>query len=78
MISNSRLYFCGDDLIQRGVYAQNIKNIIKNCHTFPKNNDNNSYVIGISAPWGSGKTHFVQMLKSYIEGEMKQEEEDAP
>ena len=69
MISNSRLYFCGDDLIQRGVYAQNIKNIIKNCHTFPKNNDNNSYVIGISAPWGSGKTHFVQMLKSYIEGD---------
>ena len=69
MDTKSRLYFCGDDLIHRGVYAQNIKSIIRDCHTFPKSNDNKSYVIGLDAPWGSGKTCFMQMLSSYLEGE---------
>ena len=51
MDTKSRLYFCGDDLIHRGVYAQNIKNIIRNCHTYPKSNDNKSYVIGLKADY---------------------------
>lgn len=65
------LFFCGDDLMGRGKYAQNLKKIISKCHRFPKSNDNKSYVIGIDAPWGSGKTYFVNMLKSYLEGEWK-------
>lgn len=65
------LYFCGDDLMGRGKYAQNLKRIITKCHSFPKSNDNKSYVIGIDAPWGSGKTYFVNMLKSYLEGKWK-------
>ena len=64
----SDLYFCGDDLMQRGVYAQNIMSIIKNNHSFPRNNDNKSYVIGVNAPWGSGKTYFMQMLYNYLKG----------
>lgn len=65
------LYFCGDDLMGRGKYAQNLKKIITECHNFPKSNDNKSYVIGINAPWGSGKTYFVSMLKNYLEGKWK-------
>lgn len=70
MIRNDseKLYFCGDDLMGRGKYAQNIVKMICKCHTFPKSNDNESYVIGIDAPWGSGKTYFVKMLKNYLEG----------
>lgn len=62
------LYFCGDDLLGRGKYAQNLMKIILKCDIFPRSNDNESYVIGIDAPWGSGKTYFVSMLKSYLEG----------
>ena len=68
MDTKSRLYFCGDDQLQRSIYAQNIKSIIAKCQELPKTNDNNSYVIGINAPWGSGKTFFTQMLLSYLEG----------
>ena len=69
MDTKSRLYFCGDDQLQRSVYAQNIKSIISKCQDLPKTNDNNSYVIGINAPWGSGKTFFTQMLISYLQGD---------
>ena len=69
MDTKSRLYFCGDDQLQRSVYAQNIKSIISKCQDLPKTNDNNSYVIGINAPWGSGKTFFTQMLMSYLQGD---------
>lgn len=62
------LFFCGDDLLKRGAYAQNIKKIIDECQTYPKSNDNQSYVIGIDAPWGSGKTHFVSMIVNYLRG----------
>ena len=65
---SDRLYFCGDDLMGRGNYAQNLMKIISKCDTFPKSNDNESYVIGVDAPWGSGKTYFVKMFKSYLEG----------
>ena len=68
MDNESRLFFCGDDLLERGIYAKNLKSIIEKCQDFPKNNDNDSYVIGINAPWGSGKTFFTQMLLSYLEG----------
>lgn len=64
MIRNDseKLYFCGDDLMGRGKYAQNLVKMICKCHTFPKSNDNESYVIGIDAPWGSGKTYFVKII----------------
>lgn len=68
-MNNSDLYFCGDDLLGRGTYAQNIKHIVSRCHLYPRSNDNESYVIGIDAPWGTGKTHFVKMLKSFLCGQ---------
>ena len=64
----NNLYFCGDDKIGRGKYAQNLMDVILNCDKINRNNDNNSYVIGIDAPWGTGKTQFVSMMKNYLEG----------
>lgn len=52
LISDDRyLYFCADDLMGRGKYAQNLKRIITKCHSFPKSNDIKSSVIGIDVPW---------------------------
>lgn len=62
------LYFCGDDKIGMGKYAQNLMDVILNCDEINRNNDNESYVIGIDAPWGTGKTYFVSMMKNYLEG----------
>lgn len=68
------LYFCGDDKIGMGKYAQNLMDVILNCDKINRNNDNKSYVIGIDAPWGTGKTHFVSMMKNYLEGEWCKED----
>lgn len=65
--------FENDDLLNRKIYGKNLLTIIKNCHTFPKSNDNNSYVIGLDAGWGYGKTYFINMLMDYINEECKQE-----
>ena len=67
------LYFCGDDKIGRGKYAQNLMDVILNCDKINRNNDNESYVIGIDAPWGTGKTQFVSMMKNYLEGKWKKD-----
>lgn len=69
------LYFLGDDKIGRGKYAQNLMEVILNCDSINRNNDNESYVIGIDAPWGTGKTQFVSMMKNYLEGKWKKEGE---
>lgn len=65
------LYFLGDDKIGRGKYAQNLMEIILHCDEIKRNNDNESYVIGIDAPWGTGKTQFVSMMKNYLRGKWK-------
>lgn len=76
MDNNTRdLYFLGDDKIGRGKYAQNLMEVILNCDSINRNNDNESYVIGIDAPWGTGKTQFVSMMKNYLEGKWKKEGE---
>ena len=67
-VQEENAYFCGDDLMGKGKYAQNLKKIIDDCKSYPKNNENKSFVIGIDAPWGSGKTYFVNMLKNYLQG----------
>lgn len=75
MDNNTRnLYFLGDDKIGRGKYAQNLMEIIRQCDDIKRSNDNKSYVIGIDAPWGTGKTQFVSMMKNYLEGKWKKEE----
>ncbi len=72
MDNNTRdLYFWGDDKIGRGKYAQNLMEVILTCDEIKRNNDNESYVIGIDAPWGTGKTQFVSMMKNYLEGKWK-------
>lgn len=62
------IYFKENDTLDLSTYAQNIKRIIEACDDYPKSNDNEAYVIGIDSPWGTGKTHFVKMLKNYLLG----------
>lgn len=62
------LYFDEDDLMDRERYANNLKTIINECKDYPRSNDNLSYVIGIDAPWGTGKTYFVNMLANLLKG----------
>ena len=66
--TEQELYFREDDKLELWTYAQNIKRIIEVCDELPRSNDNESYVIGIDSPWGTGKTHFVKMLKNYLLG----------
>ena len=47
-------------------YATNIVQIIRECNSFPKSNDNNAFVIGINASWGSGKTYFDNMIIDFL------------
>lgn len=67
-MDNRDLYFCGDDYMEFSNFAMNMKKIIIECKDYPRNNDNESFVIGINAPWGTGKTQFSIMLKNYLEG----------
>lgn len=62
------LYFGYNDKLNRGTYAKNLKQIILSCDSYPRSNDNLSYVIGINAPWGTGKTTFNQMMINYLKG----------
>lgn len=50
-------------------YGQGLLTVIKDCHTYPRSNDSKSYVIGLDAEWGSGKTTFLSMLYSSIDKE---------
>lgn len=47
-------------------YTMNIIDIIQNCHLYPKSNDNEAYVIGIDASWGTGKTYFDKMIIQFL------------
>lgn len=55
------------DALDRKSYATNIINIINACRSYPKSNDNKSYVIGINASWGSGKTYFDKLLIDFLD-----------
>lgn len=67
----SDVYFCGDDYLGLGTYGNNIRTIIENSGNIVRSNDNKSFVIGIDAPWGTGKTYFLKMLESYLCGDWK-------
>ncbi len=51
-----------NDWLKRQVFANQLTNIIKN-------NGNQSFVIGLSAQWGEGKTTFVKMWQQQMENE---------
>ena len=70
-MNKNNFYFCGDDYMEFSNFAMNMKKIILECKDYPRNNDNESFVIGINAPWGTGKTQFSIMLKNYLEGHWK-------
>ena len=60
------LYFCGDDYLGLGRYGQSIRHIIEQSDKIVRSNDNDSFVIGINAPWGTGKTYFLNMLENAL------------
>ena len=51
-----KVYFCGDDHLGLGAYGQSIRYIIEKSDGIVRSNDNESFVMGIDAPWGTGKT----------------------
>lgn len=61
-----KLYFCGDDYLGLGRYGQSIRHIIEKSDHIIRSNDNDSFVIGINAPWGTGKTYFLKMLENAL------------
>lgn len=72
-MTKNDFYFCGDDYMEFSNFAMNMKKIIIECKDYPRNNDNESFVIGINAPWGTGKTQFSIMLKNYLGGHWRKE-----
>ncbi|MCL2313283.1 MAG: KAP family NTPase [Firmicutes bacterium] len=55
-------------VLHREPYANTIINIINNDKALTANN---SFVIALDSPWGTGKTTFIKMLKSKIDNEYK-------
>lgn len=62
------VYFGNDDKLHWDIYAKNLRQIILGCDSYPRSNDNLSYVIGIDSPWGTGKTYFTSMFSNYLQG----------
>ena len=50
------------DSFNRGPYIKFIENLIVNSNHFKRNEDYNSYIIAIDSAWGTGKTHFIELL----------------
>lgn len=57
-------------------YGMNLIEIIRQSSTFVKSNDNKSYVIGIDAGWGTGKTTFLTMLYNKLDECLSDKKED--
>ena len=55
------------DRLNLSEYANSLLNIIRNSSSIPRSNENRSYVIGLDAAWGSGKTTFASMLYFALE-----------
>ena len=62
------VYLGNDDKLHWDIYAKNLRQIILGCDSYPRSNDNLSYVIGIDSPWGTGKTYFTSMFSNYLQG----------
>jgi len=56
-----------EDLFSRGELARRCASILQEVHS------DNAFVIGLSGPWGSGKTSFVNMVREYLD-----QQDDAP
>lgn len=50
------------DSFNRGPYIKFIENLIVNSNHFKRNEEYNSYIIAIDSAWGTGKTHFIELL----------------
>lgn len=58
-----------DDVFDRKKFAELLKIMIDNPDHYRKNKDTVSLTIAINAPWGMGKTHFVDMLADMLKKE---------
>lgn len=60
----SSLKFENDDALDRKKFVENIMNVIKNWNHVKHEND--SLVISLDAPWGSGKSYLINMWKNWL------------
>lgn len=58
------LEFKNDDALDRKKFVENIMNVIKNWNHVKHEND--SLVISLDAPWGSGKSYLINMWKNWL------------
>lgn len=61
-------YFYKHDKLFRRSYAVFLKNIIINSDEYKRTDENDAYVIALDSAWGTGKTYFLSMFKSYLDG----------
>ena len=62
------LYFEKDDKLNRGHYAHILKELIEHCDEYKREEDYEGYVIALDAPWGTGKSYFLNMFANYLKG----------
>ena len=71
-------YFETDDKLDRKRYAEFLKSMLENCDKYRREDSEGAYVIAIDSPWGTGKTRFAKMLRSYLENRTKDTPVEAP
>jgi len=81
--SDKTLRPVGDDLLGLGGYAVNLRSIVLELYNKGNDvklnsgtNDNESFIICIDSPWGTGKTHFLKMFQSCLRGEWNEKNTD--
>jgi len=73
----------GDDLLGLGRYAVNLRSVVLELYDKGNDtklnsgtNDNESFIICIDSPWGTGKTHFLKMFQSCLKGDWNEKNTD--
>lgn len=61
------LNFADNDKFDRKEYADFLLNLINTSDQYKRSYESASYVIAVDSPWGTGKTYFFDMFKSYME-----------
>lgn len=55
------------DRLNRKKYADFLRILIKNSDKYKRSEEEESYVIALDSPWGTGKTWFLEMFEKYME-----------
>ncbi len=63
---NDQKSYKKEDKLAREPFANTIVSILKNRDRLKRDDDRKSFVLAIDAPWGSGKTFFLQYLAEHL------------